>query len=82
MVLEQFAAAYAPAGFRPQAFIPAYGLSEQPGVAGRMGASAPRVGAFDRAALAQNRVMPVADDAPGAVRLVSNGPPAPSVTGR
>ena len=80
--LEQFAAAYAPAGFRPQAFIPGYGLSELPGVAGRMGASAPRVGAFDRTELAQNRVAPVADDLPGAVRLVSNGPPASGVTVR
>jgi len=78
--LEQFAAAYAPAGFRARAFVAAYGLSEQQSVAsGRAGhklavfSPPPRVAAFDRAALAENRVQPVPSGAPGAMRLVSNG---------
>ena len=77
--LEQFSAAYAAAGFQPWAFVPNYGLSEQPGITVRVGPRLPLVTAFDRAALAggggatRNRVAPVSADAAGAVRLVSNG---------
>jgi len=79
--LEQFAAAYEPAGFQPWAFLPNYGLSEQPGITVRAGMRLPRISAFDRAALARNRVRPAAAEAP-ALRLVSNGPLAAEVTVR
>src|SRR5262249_36272770 len=78
--LEQFAAAYAEAGFQPWAFVPNYGLSEQPGITRRQVPRSPKVVAFDRAALAQNRVAVAEAGAPGSVRLVSNGLPAPDAT--
>jgi acyl-CoA synthetase (AMP-forming)/AMP-acid ligase II len=78
--LEQFAAAYADAGFQPWAFVPNYGLSEQAEVSGRAGPRLPKIVAFDQAALAQNQVVAVTAEAAGAMRLVSNGPPGPGVT--
>jgi acyl-CoA synthetase (AMP-forming)/AMP-acid ligase II len=80
--LEQFTAAYAPHGFRPEAFLPAYGLSEQAAVAVNTPGRAPTVRAFDRTALAQNRVSAVEPEARGALRLVSNGRPGEGVTVR
>ena len=83
--LEHFAAAYAPYGFRPQAFIPSYGLSEASSLAGRrpgVPTTTPLTSSFDRADLAQNRVTPVAADAPGAWKLVSNGKPGIGMTVR
>ena len=78
--LEQFAAAYAGAGFQPWAFVPSYGLSEQAGVSGRVGRQPPKIVGFDRAALAENRVVAAGAGAEGALRLVSNGPPGPGIT--
>ncbi len=80
--LEQFIAAYEPAGFQPWAFLPNYGLSELPAVTVRAGMRPTRIAAFDRAALAQNRVTPAPADAPGAIRLVSNGRVAEGVSAR
>lgn len=73
--MQEFAEAFAPAGFRLQAFRPAYGLAEAtllvtgdsgPGVAG--------VRYVDSAALGDNRAVDVTPDA-SAVALVSCGPP-------
>ena len=80
--VEQFTTAYAPHGFRPEAFMPVYGLSEYPGVTGHMAGRAALARAFDRAALAQNRVSAVEPRTPGALRLVSNGRPGQGVTVR
>lgn len=74
--LERFAAALAPCGFDSRAFCPCYGLAEatlmvscaEPG-------RAPTVQAFREAALAEHRVEPVPDNAPGARRMVSCGAP-------
>lgn len=74
--MQEFADAFAPAGFRLQAFRPAYGLAEAtllvtgdsgPGVAG--------VRYVDGDALSANRAVDVSPDAPAAVPLVSCGPP-------
>jgi acyl-CoA synthetase (AMP-forming)/AMP-acid ligase II len=80
--VEQFITAFAPHGFRPDAFHPAYGLSEHPEVSGSTRDRAPALRAFDRAALAQNRVSAVDRAAPDALRLVGNGRPGPGVVVR
>jgi amino acid adenylation domain-containing protein len=70
--LERFAAAFAPCGFRPEAFYPCYGLAEATlFVTGGTPGHAPRVEAVDAAALERHEVVP---DASGAGReLVSCG---------
>ena len=74
--LERFAAAFAPCGFNPGAFYPSYGLSEATlMVSGPRRGSGATVDAFHDAALTENRVEPVPDDARQARRLVACGSP-------
>ena len=71
--LERFIAAFAPCGFRREAFYPCYGLAEATlFVSGGLRNQPPRVEAFAAAALEENRAEPAAD---GAARreLVSCG---------
>jgi fatty-acyl-CoA synthase len=75
--LRRFAAAYAPAGFRPEALLPCYGLAE---ATLAVCVTPPGRGltefAVDAERLAADRLaVPMRMDAPGAKRLVSNGPP-------
>ncbi len=74
--LESFAAAFAPCGFDRGAFYPCYGLAEATlMVSGAARGGGPTIRAFDNAALAGHRVMPVPDDAGSARRFVSCGVP-------
>jgi amino acid adenylation domain-containing protein len=69
--LARFEAAFAPAGFRSEAWLPAYGLAESVLCAtGRNGAA---VTGFDAAALREGRALPAGDG--DAVALVSSGTP-------
>lgn len=79
-VMEQFAEAFAPAGFRPEAFYPCYGLAE----ATLMVSGGPRMRPrspvrFRAAALEAHRVEPAPHEAPDAVRLMSSGVVRPEV---
>ena len=73
--LERFAAAFAPCGFRAEAFLPCYGLAEGTLLAasGRRGAGA-AVAAFAAGELEQHRAVP-ADGAEPARVLVGAGVP-------
>jgi acyl-CoA synthetase (AMP-forming)/AMP-acid ligase II len=77
--LRDFAEAFAPAGFRPEAFLPVYGLAEATLlVSGGSDANAPVVRHIDRTALGEDRVVEItdaADDDPGVVELVGCGRP-------
>ncbi len=76
-VLEGFAERFAPAGFRPQALCPAYGLAEC-----TAGVTFPRLGEVDpvdevdRAALSEGRAVPV-DGGKDGVGIPSLGRPLP-----
>ncbi len=78
--LARFAEAFAPCGFNAESFYPCYGLAE-----GTLMVTGPKAGAgaavhaFRDDALAQNRVVPVGDDAPHARRLVGCGAPVGSL---
>jgi acyl-CoA synthetase (AMP-forming)/AMP-acid ligase II len=71
-VLDQFAAAYAPFGFRREAYYPVYGLAEATlfATGGQRGIAPKRI-ALDRAALAEGRV--AAPGGAGALVLVACG---------
>jgi amino acid adenylation domain-containing protein len=74
--LERFAAAFAPCGFRPEAFYPCYGLAEATlFVTGGARGRAARVAALDAAALERNEARPAdpAAEAGATRRLVSCG---------
>lgn len=75
--LRQFTETFAPAGFRPEAFIPAYGLAEATlGVTGMSDSAVPVVRHIDRSALGEDRVVEVAAEAASpetAVPLVACG---------
>ncbi|HIK33073.1 MAG TPA: fatty acyl-AMP ligase [Oscillatoriales cyanobacterium M4454_W2019_049] len=72
--LARFAEAFAPYGFRREAFYPCYGMAEATlFVSGGTKAEAPVVRYADGAALEENRVRFVAADAPGARSIVSCG---------
>ncbi|BBZ24251.1 fatty acyl-AMP ligase [Mycolicibacter hiberniae] len=75
--LRAFAEAFAPAGFRPEAFLPVYGLAEATLlVSGGSDAAAPVVRHVDRTALGEDRVVEITADAdPRAVALVGCGRP-------
>lgn len=77
--LRDFAEAFAPAGFRPEAFLPVYGLAEATLlVSGGTDAAAPVILNIDRTALGEDRVVEItdaADDDPGVVELVGCGRP-------
>ena len=72
--LDKFAAAFAPQGFKPDAFYPCYGLAEGTLiVSGGDGPAKPAATYFNAQELAQNRAVPVAAGAEGAVSMVSCG---------
>ncbi|HEV7516296.1 MAG TPA: AMP-binding protein, partial [Thermoanaerobaculia bacterium] len=72
--LNDFAAAFAPCGFRPAAFFPCYGLAEATlFVTGGTRGEAPRIAAFSPAALEADRAVPAPDE--GGRELVSSGRP-------
>ncbi|MEX0774083.1 MAG: aminotransferase class I/II-fold pyridoxal phosphate-dependent enzyme [Phycisphaeraceae bacterium] len=74
--LERFAAAFSPCGFKAAAFHPCYGLAEATlMVSGAQHGRGAIVRTFDQAALAENCVEPVCDDAPNRRRVVSCGAP-------
>ncbi|WKG05215.1 fatty acyl-AMP ligase [Mycolicibacterium sp. HK-90] len=74
--LENFADAFAPAGFRPEALRPVYGLAEATLlVSGGSDAARPIVHHIDRTGLQEDRVVDVAAGHPSAVALVSCGRP-------
>jgi acyl-CoA synthetase (AMP-forming)/AMP-acid ligase II len=74
--LDRFAAAFAPCGFRREAFFPCYGLAEATlFVSGGSKAAAPVLATVSAAELEQGRVALVPPDQPGGRRLVSSGPP-------
>ncbi len=78
--LARFAEAFAPCGFRPTSFYPCYGLAEATlMVTGPKAGSGATVRAFADDALAQNRVVPLPDAAPGARHLVGCGGPVGSL---
>jgi acyl-CoA synthetase (AMP-forming)/AMP-acid ligase II/acyl carrier protein len=75
--LDRFAAVFAPAGFRGEAFYPCYGLAEATlFVTGGSLSAAPVRLTVDAAALAHNDVRPVADGQPGRVLVGSGTGPA------
>jgi myxalamid-type polyketide synthase MxaB len=71
--LERFARAFAPWGFRAEAFYPCYGLAEATLLVSGAGPAAPTVRWFHVRALEQNRIVSVAPRAPDAKALVSCG---------
>jgi acyl-CoA synthetase (AMP-forming)/AMP-acid ligase II len=72
--MQAFAAAFAPAGFRMEAFCPVYGLAEATLlVSGGSNSPGPVVHHIDRGALETDRVVGAAPDSPTAVALVSCG---------
>ncbi|HVF42738.1 MAG TPA: amino acid adenylation domain-containing protein [Pyrinomonadaceae bacterium] len=72
--LEQFASAFAPCGFRREAFQPCYGLAEATlFVSGGKGSALPTVRAFQPDALEKNRAVEVREGGGPARALVSSG---------
>jgi acyl-CoA synthetase (AMP-forming)/AMP-acid ligase II len=78
--LDRFAAAFEPCGFRPEAFLPCYGLAEATLMVsgGRSSPSdakrSPTVRGISAAALERHRAEPVPAGASGARRVVGCGP--------
>lgn len=69
-----FAEAFAPAGFRPEAFLPVYGLAEATLlVSGGSASPTAVVRHIDQAALGEDRVLEAAPSAAGALELVGCG---------
>jgi len=76
--LRRFAAAFAPAGFRADAFCPCWGLAEATlMVSASFARTAPVVRAFERAALEAGQVVPAARTGAGVTELVACGEPGP-----
>lgn len=74
--IAAFTDAFAPAGFRLEAFTPVYGLAESTVlVSGGSEADVPGVRHLDRVALGHDRLVDVAPDDPGAAPFVGCGPP-------
>ncbi len=72
--LDRFVEAFAPCGFRREAFYPCYGLAEATLiVSGGYKAAPPVVRAFDTRALENGMVLPVAEHQRGGRRLAGNG---------
>ncbi|MGB8943467.1 MAG: AMP-binding protein [Streptomyces sp.] len=79
--LEATVAAFGPSGLKATAFMPAYGMAEATlAVSCTPLGAVPVTRSFDGPALLDGRIVEVPEDAPGATRLVSNGPPLPGVT--
>ncbi|MFG2558606.1 AMP-binding protein [Streptomyces sp. NPDC048496] len=78
--LNAAAETFRSSGLAPEAFMPAYGMAEATlAISSTPLGERPSVRHFDGAALLDSRVVEVPEDAPGATRLVSNGPPLPGV---
>lgn len=78
--LNAAAETFRSSGLTQEAFMPAYGMAEATlAIASTPLGERPSVRGFDEAALLDGRVVEVPEDAPGATRLVSNGPPLPGV---
>ncbi len=76
--IEQFVAAFAPRGFRREAFYPCYGLAETTlFVTGNVRDRAPVYRALDDGALRRNRVVAAPDENSARRTLVSSGRPRP-----
>ncbi len=76
VTLQAFAEAFAPAGFRPEAFYPVYGLAESTLlVTGGSESPVPVVRHIDRIALREHRIVEVAPENPSATALVGCGRP-------
>ncbi len=74
--MQAFAEAFAPAGFRPEAFVPVYGLAEATLlVSGASDSPLPLVLHVDRAPLREGRVVEVAAENRSALTLVGCGLP-------
>ncbi|WP_441287561.1 amino acid adenylation domain-containing protein [Sorangium sp. KYC3313] len=74
--LDRFAAAFAPCGFRREAFYPCYGLAEATLFAsGGLRDAPPACASVDAGALARGVSLPVEPATAGARRLVSSGAP-------
>jgi acyl-CoA synthetase (AMP-forming)/AMP-acid ligase II len=74
--LRAFADAFAPAGFRPEAFQAGYGLAESTvAVAGSSASAVPVVQHIDRTALSEGRVVDASLEHAGAVAVVGCGRP-------
>lgn len=74
--LRAFADAFAPAGFRPEAFMPVYGLAEATLlVSGGSTSALPVVQHIDRTALQEDRVVDAASDDPTAATIMGCGRP-------
>ncbi|HZC93007.1 MAG TPA: beta-ketoacyl synthase N-terminal-like domain-containing protein, partial [Mycobacterium sp.] len=72
--LQRFMDAFAPAGFRPEAFDPVYGMAESTLlVSGRADRTAPVVRHLDSDALRDHRIVPVAPEHPDAASFVGCG---------
>ena len=72
--VRAFTEAYAPAGFRPQAMCPGYGLAENTlKLSGSPGDREPTVLRLDAEALQEDRVVPLAGPEPGGVAVVGCG---------
>lgn len=76
VTLRSFAEAFAPAGFRPEAFLPAYGLAEATlAVTGGSASPTPVVRHIDRGALGEDRAVDTAAENPEAAPVVGCGRP-------
>ncbi|ODR11904.1 fatty-acid--CoA ligase [Mycolicibacillus koreensis] len=74
--LRAFADAFAPAGFRPESFLPVYGLAEATLlVSGRSESHTPSIEHLDRTALGEHRVIEAQPDDPDPIALVGCGQP-------
>ncbi|WP_147452418.1 non-ribosomal peptide synthetase, partial [Corallococcus praedator] len=72
--LDRFAEAFAPSGFRREAFYPCYGLAEGTLiVSGGAKSAVPVLRSLETAALEQHRAVPAAEGAPGARTFVGSG---------
>ncbi|TVT53503.1 fatty acyl-AMP ligase [Amycolatopsis rhizosphaerae] len=73
--IAAFAETFGPYGFDPRAHRPSYGLAEATVFVTSTGTEGPTVTSFDRAALAEDRGVVVADGTPGALALAAAGRP-------
>lgn len=79
--MQAFAEAFAPAGFRREAFMPVYGLAEATLlVSGGSDSPTPVVCHLDRGGLQKDRIVDADPNDPGAVALVSCGRPRQQIS--
>ncbi|HWK72026.1 MAG TPA: aminotransferase class III-fold pyridoxal phosphate-dependent enzyme [Burkholderiaceae bacterium] len=79
-VMDQFVSEFAPYGFRPATFAPAYGLAESTlAVTGNPVGDLPVLRHFDGEALSAGRMLPSDPDAPAARVMPGSGRPLPDI---